>query len=66
MIRRLHNLLARVGSLFGHNHEGTDECNLMGLYLDQANRPAGAGMRGAANRERRDGKFAQSRRRPNR
>ncbi len=62
MNQRLQKLFARVGSLFGRKGQG-DRPRLMGIYLDGANRPSGAAVREAGNRERQDGKFAQIRRR---
>ena len=63
MIRRLHTLIARIERLFGPKHQGADRSRLMGMYLDQANRPISGGMRGVARQERQDGKFSQNRRR---
>ena len=63
MIRRLHTLIAGIGRLFGPKPRGTDRSRLMGMYLDRANQPSGAGVRGGASHERQNGKFAQTRRR---
>jgi hypothetical protein len=57
------NFISRIGSLFERKQDRLDRSRLMGMYLDQANRPTVTGMRGTANRERQDGKFAQNRRR---
>jgi hypothetical protein len=61
MIRRLHTLIARIQRLFAPKHKGADRSRLTAMYLDQTNRPSGAGMRGATNQGRQDGKFAQKR-----
>jgi hypothetical protein len=61
MIRRLHTLIARIEGLIGPKRRGAERSRLMGMYLDQANRPTGAGMRGVTSQERQDGKFAQNR-----
>ena len=63
MIRRLHTLMVRIERLFGPKYRGTDRPRLMGMYLDQTNRPSSAGTQGAARQERQDGKFSQNRRR---
>jgi hypothetical protein len=63
MIRFLHILVAQFERLFGPKPRGADRSRLMGMYLDQTNRPAAAGMLGAASQEREDGKFALNRRR---
>ena len=62
-MRRLNILIVRIVKLFGSKPRGADRSKLMGMYLDQANRPISAGMRGTARQERQDGKFAQNRRR---
>jgi hypothetical protein len=61
MIRRLHTLITRIQGLFGPKQRRGGQSRLMGMYLDGANRPTGAGMRGATSLERQDGKFAQKR-----
>ena len=63
MIRFLHILIAQFERLFGPKPRGADQSRLMGMYLDQANRPITAGMLGVVRQERQDGKFAQNRRR---
>jgi hypothetical protein len=63
MIRRLHTLIAWIRGLFGPKHKGADRSRLMGMYLDGANRPTGAGNKGATGPERQNGKFAQKRKR---
>ncbi len=62
MIRRWGNFISRIGRLFRPKQEGANRSRLMGMYLDQANRASGSGLRGATSRERQDGKFAQNRR----
>ena len=63
MIWWLRNSIAGIERLVKPKRETLNKSQLMGMYLDQANRPTGAGLRGSASRERQDGKFAQNRRR---
>ena len=63
MIRWLHVLVSWFEGLLSPRQGGTDRSQLVGMYLEHANRETGGGLRGAINRERRDGKFAQNRRR---
>ena len=63
MIRRLHTLITRIQRLFAPKGRGADRSRLMGMYLDGANQPTGAGMRGATGPERQNGKFSQRRKR---
>ncbi len=50
--------LARIAT--GGKRDTADRPRLMGIYLNHANRPTGAGKRDAALRERQNGKFAQN------
>jgi hypothetical protein len=63
MILWLRNSIAGIEKLVKPKRRALDPSRLMGMYLDQANRSTGAGLRGAGSREGQDGKFAQNRRR---
>ena len=63
MIRTLQVLAARIASLLTTKSGGTDRSQLVGMYLEHANRNGTVWTRDAANRERQNGKFAQNRRR---
>ena len=63
MIRPLRNLIALAKRLFGPKRREADRLSLMGIYLEQTNRPTGAEVRGSPSQERQDGKYAQNRRR---
>ena len=55
-------ILERVGRMLKPPQTKADQSRLMAMYLSGANQPTGAGMRGVANQECQDGKFAQNRR----
>ena len=61
MIRRWGNFISCIGRLLRPKPDRADRSRLMGMYLDQANRPRGARVRSATSKERQDGKFAQIR-----
>jgi hypothetical protein len=63
MIRRLHTLIAWIQGLFAPKQRRGGQSRLMGMYLDGANRPTGAGNKGATGPERQNGKFSQKRKR---
>ncbi len=62
MIRRWGNFISRIEKLFRPSPDRADRSRLMGIYLDQANRPTCTGMRGIASQERPDGRFVQDQR----
>ncbi len=63
MRRWFHMFISRVEAFLSPKPGGTDRSQLVGMYLEHANRDAGGGQRGAANRQRQNGKFSQNRRR---
>jgi len=63
MMQRLVIIARRLTNLLGRPQPTVNRSQLMGMYLSQANRTSVIGGRGAENRQRQDGKFAQNRRR---
>jgi hypothetical protein len=63
MVRRFYSLMARVKALFAPRQGSCDRSQLVGMYLDSANRGTALTAHGFGNRERQNGKFAQQRRR---
>jgi len=63
MTRWVSRLFGQLIRFFQSPQPTVDRSRLVGMYLSQANRPPDVGSRGAPNRERQDGKFAQNRRR---
>lgn len=63
MISFLSHYVAIVEKLLKPRRKPLDHSRLMGMYLDQANRPAASASASVGTRERQDGKFAQTRRR---
>jgi hypothetical protein len=59
----LRNALGWIEMLLRPKRETLNPSRLMGMYLDQANRPIGSTWTSSGSRERQDGKFAQIRRR---
>jgi hypothetical protein len=56
-------LLGRFLGSLGPRGKPVDRSRLVGMYLSETNRPAGAGLRSLDSQERRNGKFAQNRQR---
>lgn len=63
MMRMLYALISRIEGFLSPKPGATGRSQLVGMYLEHANREAAGGLRGAANRERQNGKFSQNRRR---
>jgi hypothetical protein len=63
MIRKWGNLISRIERLLSRKQEDLDRSRLMWMYLNQANRSTGAGMRDGVGQERQERKFTQIRRR---
>ena len=63
--RWVSNIARSFSGVFRRPPQGTDRSQLVGMYLDQTNRGARPRTRGYTERERRDGRFAQNRRREN-
>ena len=63
MIRWFYATLRRMEALFARKTAGSQPSQLVGMYLEHANRQASGGLRGATNRERQNGKFSMNRRR---
>jgi hypothetical protein len=55
MIHHLRTRFAQIGRLLGSKVRTASQSRLMGMYLDQTNRPTGAGMRGGASQQRQGG-----------
>ncbi len=67
MIKRIRRVLGWTTRWFGAPAKGparpTDRGRLVGMYLSDANGPAGPSRRWSGNQERENGRFAQTRRR---